>query len=127
MNLLTNIPIKISVFTTIYFIVLLVISPIIDHFFTSLEEDKMIQESNLQILLEIIIHLIVLSVTWYFLHQYLSNFLENILNVKIGDATKSGIDVVSAIALIGLQRNLIDKLEYITHEHPFRLSDFNLS
>jgi len=87
----------------------------------------MIQESNLQILLEIIIHLIVLSVTWYFLHQYLSNFLENILNVKIGDATKSGIDVVSAIALIGLQRNLIDKLEYITHEHPFRLSDFNLS
>ena len=45
----------------------------------------------------------------------------------MGEATKAGIDLVSAITLIGLQKNLIDKLEYITHEHPFRLYDFTLS
>ena len=42
------------------------------------------------------------------------------------EATQSGVDLVSAITLIGLQKNLIDKLGYITHEHPFRLSDFTL-
>ena len=45
----------------------------------------------------------------------------------MGEATKTGIDLVSAITLIGLQRNLINKLEYITHEHPFRRGDFTLS
>ena len=127
MNLLTNIPIKLSIFSSIYFIVLLFISPMIDHLFKTLEEDKLNKDNNLKILIEIIIHLIVLIVAWYFLHKYLSYFLENLLNVKIKEATKSGIDLVSAIALIGLQKNLIDKLEYITHEHPFRRSDFYLS
>ena len=50
----------------------------------------------------------------------------HILNVKMEEATQSGVDLVSAITLIGLQKNLIDKLGYITHEHPFRLSDFTL-
>ena len=86
----------------------------------------LIKESNFQILSEIILQLIVITIVWYFLHGFLSRYLEHLLNVKMGEATKSGIDLVSAITLIGLQKNLIDKLEYITHEHPFRLSDFNL-
>ena len=122
-----NTILKLIIFTLIYFIILLLISPIIDHFFTTLDQDKVIQESNFQILSEIILQLIVITIVWYFLHGYLSKYLEHLLNVKMGDATKSGIDLVSAITLIGLQKNLIDKLEYITHEHPFRLSDFNLS
>ena len=127
MNIFNNILIKLSIFSIVYLIVLLFISPMIDHFFTSLEEDKLIKESNFQILIEIISHLIVLIIAWYFLHKYLGKFLEDLLNVKIKEVTKSGIDLVSAIALIGLQKNLIDKLEYITIEHPFRISDFNLS
>ena len=38
-------------------------------------------------------------------------------------AAKTSISVVSSIALIGLQKNLIDKLEYITITHPFRMLD----
>jgi hypothetical protein len=34
------------------------------------------------------------------------------------------IDIVTAIGLVGLQYNMIKKLEYITHEHPFRLLQF---
>ena len=122
-----NTILKLIIFTIIYFIILLFISPVIDHFFTTLEQDKAIKETNFQLLSEIILQLIVITIVWYFLHGFLSQYLEHLLNVKMGEATKSGIDLVSAITLIGLQKNLIDKLEYITHEHPFRLSDFTLS
>ena len=122
-----NTILKLIIFTIIYFIILLFLSPVIDHFFTTLDQDKLIQESNFQILSEIILQLIVITIIWYFLHGYLSKYLEYLLNAKMGEATKAGIDLVSAITLIGLQKNLIDKLEYITHEHPFRLSDFYLS
>ena len=121
-----NTIIKLIIFTIIYFIILLFISPVIDHFFTTLDQDKTIKESNFQIFGEIILQLIVITIIWYLLHGYLSKYLENILNTEMGEATKAGIDLVSAITLIGLQKNLIDKLEYITHEHPFRFSDFTL-
>jgi len=123
MHILDNIPIRLALFSSIYLIILIFLAPFIDHLFTSLEEDKAIKENNYQILSEIIIHAMVLTVTWYFLHKYLSKFLESVLGVKIKEATKSAIDFISAIALVGLQRNLINKLEYITFEHPFRVKD----
>lgn len=123
MNILDNIPIRLSIFSSIYVIVLIFIAPFIDHLFTSLEEDKMIEENNFQILSEIIIHVIVLTISWYFLHKYLASAIESLLSVKIKEATRTAIDFISAIALIGLQRNLISKLEYISLEHPFRIND----
>jgi len=123
MKLLNIIPVRLSVFSSIYVIVLIFVAPFIDHLFSSLEEDKLIKENNYQILFEIIAHVIVLTISWYFLHKYMSKSLESLLGVKIKDATKKAIDVISAIALVGLQGNLIAKLEYITFEHPFRLHD----
>lgn len=123
MNLLNIIPVRLAVFSSIYMVVLIFVAPFIDHLFTSLEDDKLIEENNYQILSEIIAHVIVLAISWYLLHKYLSKFLESLLDVKIKDATQKTIDFISAIALVGLQRNLIDKLEYITFEHPFRLTD----
>jgi hypothetical protein len=37
--------------------------------------------------------------------------------------TETAMEVISGIILVGLQRNLIQKLEYITYEHPFRFVD----
>ena len=54
MNIFNNIFIKLAVFSSIYVIVLIFVAPFIDHLFTSLEEDKLIKETNSQILLEII-------------------------------------------------------------------------
>tara|TARA_B110000977_G_C11018985_1_gene470529 strand:+ start:627 stop:1007 length:381 start_codon:yes stop_codon:yes gene_type:complete len=123
MNPFDNILVRLSVFSSIYVIVLIFLAPLIDHSFTSLEEDTLIEESNYQILSEIILHVIVLTITWYFLHKYLSQFLEKLLNAKMRDATRTAIDFISAIALVGLQTNLIAKLRYITLEHPFRMAD----
>ena len=123
MNIFNNIFVKLSVFSSIYVIVLIFIAPFIDHLFTSLEEDKLIKETNLQILLEIILHVIILTIAWYWLHKFLRSFLERLLKIKIKEATQTAIDFISALALIGLQKNLIDKLEYITIEHPFRITE----
>mgnify|MGYP001341383824 CR=1 FL=1 len=118
---LNNPYIKLSIFTTVYLIVLIFIAPAIDHFFTTLEEDINKKESNIQILGEVIIHIIVLAILWYLLNKYLSKYLEKLLKVKIKEQTLTAIEIVTALALLGLQKNLINKLEYITIKHPFRL------
>ena len=58
---------------------------------------------------EIILHLIIISVVWYLLNTYLVILLEGILNIKIKEATKSTVGIVGSIALVGLQKNLIER------------------
>ena len=123
MNLFDNILIKLSLISTIYVVVLIFVSPIVDHFFTSLDEDKLIKENNFQILSEIVLHVIVLTITWYFLHNSLKYVFTKFLKINIRETTQTAIDFITALALVGLQKNLIDKFRYITVEHPFRIVD----
>jgi hypothetical protein len=123
MGIFNNPLFKVSLFSSIYLIILILVSPYIDHIFTSLDEDIKVRESNFQILGEILLHIIVIAIFWYLINNYVPQYIEKIFNITMKDATKSGIAVVSSIALIGLQKNLIDKLEYITIRHPFRLQD----
>jgi hypothetical protein len=95
----------------------------IDHIFTTLDEDMDQKENNFQIFGEIILHVIIITFVWYTINLHVGSYLETIFDLKIKTATKTAINVVSSIALIGLQKNLIDKLEYITISHPFRLTD----
>lgn len=117
-----NVYVKLAIFSSVYVTVLIFASPTIDHLFTSLDQDKAIKETNTQILIEIILHVIVLVIAWYTLHTFLKSFLEKALNVTVKEQTRTAIDFISAIALVGLQKNLLDKLEYITIEHPFRFT-----
>ena len=114
---------KLIIFSSVYIVVLIFISPFIDHLFTTLDHDKEIKETNIQILIEIILHVIVLTITWYWANKYLTQLLEYILKVKIKEHTKTAIDFMAAVALVGLQKNLIDKLKYISFEHPFRVTE----
>ena len=123
MDIFNNPFFKISLFSSIYLIILILVSPLIDHIFTSLDKDIKEKEDNFQILGEIILHIIIIAIFWYLINNYVPKYIENLFKIKMKDATKSGIAVVSSIALIGLQKNLIDKLEYITIIHPFRLQD----
>ena len=123
MIIYNNSIVKITLFSTIYVIVLIFLSPIVDHLFTSLDEDKAKQENNLQILFEIITHSMVLVILWYLLAKYFKKFLENLLDIKMKDITETAMEIISGIILVGLQNNLIQKLSYITYEHPFRLVD----
>jgi len=114
---------KLIIFSSVYIVVLIFISPFIDHIFSTLDQDKLKKETNIQILIEIILHVIVLTITWYWANKYLTQILEHILKVKIKEHTKTAIDFMAAIALVGLQTNLIDKLRYVSIDHPFRIKD----
>ena len=114
---------KLIIFSSVYIVVLIFISPFIDHLFTTLDHDKELKETNMQILIEIILHVIVLTITWFWANKYLTQILEHILKVKIKEHTKTAIDFMAAIALVGLQTNLIDKLRYVSIDHPFRIKD----
>jgi hypothetical protein len=123
MSIYDNILVKISLFSVIYLLILITVSPLIDHIFTSLDEDIIVKENRLQILGEIIGQIVVMVVLWHYINLYVGSYLEKTFNIQIKVATKTAINVISSIALIGLQKNLIDKLEYITLSHPFRLAD----
>lgn len=123
MKILDIIPLRISIFCVIYILLLIFLAPLIDHIFTTLDDDKKLKENNFQILGEIILHLIIISIVWYLLNTYLVILLEGILNIKIKEATKSTVGIVGSIALVGLQKNLIEKIEYISYKHPFRMKD----
>lgn len=110
---------RFTVFSIIYIGVLILISPIIDNLFTTLEDDINKKENKYEIFGEIIFQLVLVSIIWFYLHSFLKKFVENKLNIKIKSATENTINFISSIALIGLQKNLIDKLEYITDFHPF--------
>ena len=108
---------KLIIFSLIYVSILIFISPIIDHFFNELDES----ETNYKILSEIIIQITCLAIVWYYLHKFIKNTLKTKFHIKMGEPSENLIDLITAIVLVGLQKNLIHKLEYITYEHPFRI------
>lgn len=118
--LLNNVYVKLSIFTAVYLVLLVFLAPAIDHLFTTLEEDEKNKANNFKILFEIIIHVILLAIGWFWINKFLKGSLEKLLNVTIKEQTSTAIEMITALALIGLQKNLINKLEYITLTHPFR-------
>ena len=110
---------KFLVFIVLYEIFLIMFSPLIDHFFTTLDQDKLLKETNTEILVEIISHIVVLTIAFLFLDVMIQMIIKGI-KAKNFEAYKTAAELLTAITLIGLQKNLINKLNYITHEHPFR-------
>ena len=110
---------KFLVFIVLYEIFLIMFSPFIDHFFTTLDQDKLLKETNTEILVEIISHIVVLTIAFLFLDIMIQMIIKGI-KAKNFEAYKTSAELLTAITLIGLQKNLINKLNYITHEHPFR-------
>tara|TARA_B110001469_G_C9546953_1_gene271465 strand:- start:55 stop:414 length:360 start_codon:yes stop_codon:yes gene_type:complete len=103
--------------SVIHIIILFTITPFIDHIFTPLND----KESNTEILIEIITQLLTLSVIWYLLNKYVLYNINKYFKLNNVKLVSTILDIIYAVVLIGLQSNLINKLEYITYKHPFRL------
>ena len=108
---------KVILIAFIYGIVLVFLGPLIDHAFTDLHKD----ETNWEILFEIIIHIIAIAVIWYYLNNTILSILNPLIKVKNIKSIDTVITISSGLLLVGLQTHLKRKLEYITHEHPFRI------
>ena len=92
----------------LYLFPLFLISPIIDHLFGKLNKSY----SDLRILIEIIFHLVVLFISSIFIKKFSEKILKTHKDIP---------GFITSIVLIGLKKNLKDKLNYITYKHPFRL------
>ena len=106
---------KLVLFSFIYIIILIQVSPIIDHSFGELDKNK----NNMAILIEVMFQIVAVSISWYYIHKFIKYLLHKV-GIYMGEPADNLMDFISAIVLIGLQRNLIKKLEYITYSHPFR-------
>ena len=108
---------KVIIVAFIYGTVLVFLGPLVDHAFTDLHKE----ETNWEILFEIIIHIITVAVVWYYLNNAILSILNPLIRVKNIKSIDTVISISSGLILVGLQTHLKRKLEYITHEHPFRI------
>ena len=111
---------KIIIIAFIYGTLLIFTGPLIDHAFTDLHKD----EDNWEILFEIITHIIAIAIFWYYLNNGILSILNPLMNVKDIKSIDTVISITSGLLLVGLQSHLKRKLQYITHEHPFRVFQF---
>lgn len=119
-------PVKTSIFLVIYSLTFLFLGPVIDHLFTTLEEDEKKKENNLQILKEVIYHLIAIAFIWYISYLLYEPILIKLLHIKNETGVKITMNIIRSIILIGTQRSLIDKIKYLTFTHPIKLTDFQV-
>ena len=111
---------KIIVVVLVYIFVLFTVAPFVDHAFTSLHKD----ETNMEIMGEIILQLVTVSIIWYYINNLLLLVIKKYLNISGINRLESVVSIVSGLMFIGLQTHLKNKLSYITHEHPFRIFQF---
>lgn len=105
-------------------ILFIFIGPMIDHLFSTLTEDEKKNYSNIHILKEIILHMILICIIWTLYQLYINKLIVKIFNIKLTEINNIILNIVLSILLIGTQKNLLDKINYITFTHPFRLTDF---
>ncbi len=114
---------KFFILISLLTILFVFIGPMVDHLFSTLTEDEKKNFSNYQILKEIILHIILICIIWSFYQLYINELIVKIFNIKLTEINNIILNIVLSILLIGTQKNLLDKINYITFTHPFRLSD----
>ena len=108
---------KICTVSLIHIFILFSIAPIIDNAFSPLQKN----DSNSEILFEIIAQLLFISIVWSVLNQYVLKGINRYFKIHDTKVINNITNTISSLVLIGLQSHLINKLKYITHEHPLRI------
>lgn len=110
---------KLILLILLCFLLLLIIAPVIDHLFYIDKSEKYISYKKL--ILYIFLHLIIICLLIYLLHNYIIYYYLKYFNVNVKyDKFKYFLDVIFAIVLVGLQRNLRHKLTFLSNNHPIR-------
>ena len=108
---------KICIVSLVHIFILFSIAPIIDNAFSPLQK----KDSNSEILFEIITQLLFISIAWSVLNQYVLKAINRYFKIRHTKVINNITNTISSLVLIGLQSHLINKLQYITHEHPLRV------
>lgn len=95
---------------------LLVFAPMVDHVFYL--DHKIEESTDLEIFIIILVHIILVGVLIYLLHFYIVR--KYIKFFKLNETYIKIIDLILGLTLVGLQRNLVYKLRYLSNRHPIR-------
>ena len=106
---------QLLVVSFIYIVLFIILAPLLDHIFSPLDKNK----DNYIIFFEVVSQILLLTLLWYYLNRVIQLMLKYV-HIKIRKQEEMSIDIISAIVLIGLQNNLMKKLNYLTNEHPIR-------
>lgn len=99
--------------------VLLFTSPIIDHFFYV--HHKIDEIDKHKVYLMILLHIFIVGSLIVSIHYFIiDNYLRYFKIFKHEKYIKILIDLIITLSLIGLQRNLLFKIRYISSHHPIR-------
>ena len=88
----------------------------VDHIFYI--DHKLDELTDLEIFMIILVHIILLGILIYLFHYYIVKKYINYF--KLNETYVKIIDLILGLTLVGLQRNLVFKLSYISNRHPIR-------
>ena len=95
---------------------LVVFAPMVDHLFYIYH--KLDDSTDLEVFMTILIHIILLGILIYLFHYYIVKKYINYF--KLNETYVKIIDLILGLTLVGLQRNLVFKLRYMSNRHPIR-------
>ena len=95
---------------------LLVFAPMVDHVFYL--DHKIEESTDLEVFIIILVHIILVGVLIYLFHFYIVR--KYIKFFKLNETYIKIIDLILGLTLVGLQRNLLYKLRYLSNRHPIR-------
>ena len=95
---------------------LLVFAPMVDHVFYL--DHKIEESTDLEVFIIILVHIMLLGVLIYLFHFYIVR--KYIKFFKLNETYIKIIDLILGLTLVGLQRNLLYKLRYLSNRHPIR-------
>jgi hypothetical protein len=118
MNIMNQI-VSIGFLLIICITVLLVAAPFIDHVFYVHHKIEEIEKYKLYLM--IIVHVLLLGLLIIFIHYFIiEKYIRYFKITKYENYMKILIDLTITLSLIGLQRNLLFKIRYISLHHPIR-------
>ena len=95
---------------------LLVFAPMVDHVFYL--DHKIEESTDLEVFIIILVHIILVGVLIYLFYFYIA--IKYIKFFKLNETYIKIIDLIMGLTLVGLQRNLVHKLRYLSNRHPIR-------
>lgn len=99
--------------------ILCIISPLIDNIFNKLDKNM----SVTRLFIEIVSQIIIAGFIWYIIDKNILLVIKKKLNIHTSKLIYNMRDIFVAVVFVGLQKNLIDKLEYLNQLNP--TSDFD--
>ena len=88
----------------------------VDHVFYL--DHKIEESTDLEVFIVILVHIILVGVLIYLFHFYIVR--KYIRYFKLNETYIKIIDLILGLTLVGLQRNLVYKLRYLSNRHPIR-------